>query len=536
MSRYFNVVITGGTSPGPYSIYYEYVSPYNIATLYPSNVPAINLTGATSFNIKVPDWTCQSGYIFVEDTGQPNGIGYCTNGCPPGSEPAGGGFCQSCLTPCPRPNPISISQIILYNETCESGQTFDVGVIPYPQNCFCLTIKTGSTYNVWNSTYQYQFCSNNTFANGKPVYETTVSGNTYYVKWDVSFSSSRWIIVNNMNQYMPLPGAPLGSTIILSYDPSSLPLSSWNIYFPYSSPTPLSNIAAVSGNCSNPLTLEPIFGQQIVLPYDPIDMICTQTNPSCYGLSNGSIISKATGGYGGWTYSLDGVIYSNTTGIFNNLSSGTYTIYAKDIGGTINTCTVELLAPTPINYQLPFTITNDLRLISTNGNMNYYAVDYTINNTTIPQNTNISFDFVLTFNKSYIEPGSADFDISDVYQEFTLNGVPQTFVETQNTSPSNIGTSSCSPSVYSRYGSIQQYVISGITINNSDTINGKIVFGIDTETYGMFITPCITQGTVSVTAELSNINIQTQNNTSICGTITQQTMTINKTQVAKSNI
>lgn len=276
--------------------------------------------------------------------------------------------------------------------------------------------------------------------------------------------------------------------------------------------------------------------EQIVLPFDPIDMVCTQTNPSCYGQSNGSIVSKATGGYGGWTYSLDGVVYSNTTGIFNNLASGTYTIYAKDIGGTVNSCTIELLAPTPINYQLPFVITNDLRKISTNGNMNYYAVDYSINNTTLPQNTNVTFDFILTFDKSYVEPGSVDFDITDLYQEFTLNGNPQTFIETQNTLPSIIGTSSCSPSIYSKYGSTIQYVISGLSITNVDIINGKIVFGIDTETYGMFITPCITQGTVTVTSELSNIKIQTQNNTNICGTITQQTLTINKTQVANSNI
>jgi len=79
MSRYFNIVITGGTAPGPFSIYYDFISPSHLATLSPSNTSAIGLSGSTSFIVKVPDWTCQSGYTFVSDTTQPNGIGLLSN-------------------------------------------------------------------------------------------------------------------------------------------------------------------------------------------------------------------------------------------------------------------------------------------------------------------------------------------------------------------------------------------------------------------------------------------------------------------------
>jgi hypothetical protein len=531
MSRYFNIVITGGTAPGPFSIYYDFVSPSHLATLSPSNTSAIGLSGSTSFIVKVPDWTCQSGYTFVSDTTQPNGIGYCTNGCPAGSTPIGGGLCQACLGGCPPPQPISVSQIILYNEPCQTGQTFDVGVIPTPQNCFCLTIKTGSTYNVWNSTYQYQFCSTGQIVNGKPYYTTTVSSTTYYMKWEIS----RWVIVNNIEQFMPLPGAPIGSTIITSFNPSPLPLSSWNIYFPYSSPTPFSNIAATSGNCSNPLTLEPILGQQLELENNPIDFNVTQINPSCFGLFDGSIIAKATGGYGSWTYSLDNIVYSNITGIFTNLESGNYTVYAKDLGGNETSSVITLLAPTPVNYQLPIIMNSNIYQLSSIGNMNYFGFDYSLNNSFLPENNYVSFDLVLKLNKTYIEPGTVSFDTSDTYQNLSINNVNQTFVQTDSNAVTPIGTSPCSPAVYAKYAGYDEYTITGLTITKNDIITGTTVFGIDTETSGQYIFPCITQGTVNVTISLKNIQIKTNNNTAICGTITQTTLNVEKSQIANSN-
>jgi hypothetical protein len=59
MSKYYIIKITGGTSPGPYTIYYN-SSLGPIATIYPELTPATNLTltqltGPTGVMVRVPD-------------------------------------------------------------------------------------------------------------------------------------------------------------------------------------------------------------------------------------------------------------------------------------------------------------------------------------------------------------------------------------------------------------------------------------------------------------------------------------------------
>ena len=58
--NYYTIQITGGTSVGPYTIYYTTVSPNNIAEIYPTNVPAQNISlndMLTGVDIEVPDNT-----------------------------------------------------------------------------------------------------------------------------------------------------------------------------------------------------------------------------------------------------------------------------------------------------------------------------------------------------------------------------------------------------------------------------------------------------------------------------------------------
>lgn len=535
MSRYFNITITGGTSPGPYSVYYDFNANDHLAKLYPSNIPASGLSSSLSYLIAAPDWTCQSGYTFVADTTQPNGIGYCSiGGCPACTTPSGydtfgNPLCFASLNGCSTPEPISISKIIIYNETCKTSQTFDVGVIQQQQTCFCLTVKTGSTYNVWNSTYQFQFCSTGNILHGKPTYQTTISAVTYTMSWDSVYS--RWYIANSIGQYMPLPGQNIGDSFMYSYDPSSLPLSNWNIYFPNLNTPPFNTISAASGNCANPLTLSSLFGDQLA-SYNPIDITCTQTNPTCFGVNDGAIISKATGGYGGWTYSTDGIYYTNSTGIFTNLSAGTYTIYASDISGNITSCNVTLIAAKETVYQLPILLRGGTKLINNINNFNYYKTEFIIDNTLIPNNVILTFDFSITYSYSYIQPGSVNFDSGNI--ELSINNNSQIIQLINSTPLSAAGTSPCSPAVYKKFVGSDEFIATGITINNTDIINGYITFGIDTATDGQFISPCITSGTVSVTAKINNLQISTINNAKTCATVSPRTVVITKTQIASS--
>ena len=60
MYQYYNILITGGTSPGPYTIYYDIIDPSNIALTYLDYFPATDLTLnqlQTGVSVTVPNGT-----------------------------------------------------------------------------------------------------------------------------------------------------------------------------------------------------------------------------------------------------------------------------------------------------------------------------------------------------------------------------------------------------------------------------------------------------------------------------------------------
>lgn len=77
-----------------------------------------------------------------------------------------------------------------------------------------------------------------------------------------------------------------------------------------------------------------------------INVALTKVDPST-GLSNGSITAIATGATG-FTYSLNSGVYQ-TSGTFNGLAAGTYTITAKSSAGCLGTAQITLTATNPCN-------------------------------------------------------------------------------------------------------------------------------------------------------------------------------------------
>ncbi|MBN8703549.1 MAG: gliding motility-associated C-terminal domain-containing protein, partial [Bacteroidetes bacterium] len=72
----------------------------------------------------------------------------------------------------------------------------------------------------------------------------------------------------------------------------------------------------------------------VINPPTPITLTVTSsTNVSCNGTSTGSVVAIAGGGVGTYTYAISPGSSSNTTGIFNSLAAGTYTITAIDTNG-----------------------------------------------------------------------------------------------------------------------------------------------------------------------------------------------------------
>lgn len=60
----------------------------------------------------------------------------------------------------------------------------------------------------------------------------------------------------------------------------------------------------------------------------------SQTNPTCYNGSDGSITVSGSGGTGSYTYSKDGTNYQSS-GTFSSLGTGLYTLYVKDSNGCV---------------------------------------------------------------------------------------------------------------------------------------------------------------------------------------------------------
>lgn len=76
---------------------------------------------------------------------------------------------------------------------------------------------------------------------------------------------------------------------------------------------------------------------------------------SCMGLSDGQMTASATGGNGGYTYQVGSIV--NTSGIFNNLSSGFYGLMVSDsLGCAAQNQTIAINEPNALTLALSATI------------------------------------------------------------------------------------------------------------------------------------------------------------------------------------
>jgi hypothetical protein len=75
---------------------------------------------------------------------------------------------------------------------------------------------------------------------------------------------------------------------------------------------------------------------------------------SCTGLSDGQINASTIGGNGGYTYQVGSLV--NTSGVFDNMSAGTYTLTAIDtLGCAAVGQTIQINEPAPLNLSISAT-------------------------------------------------------------------------------------------------------------------------------------------------------------------------------------
>ena len=420
MSRYFTIYVNSGTSPGPYNVYYNTIGSGNIATVYPTGLPATNLT----LNQLLVGVTVYA--------------------------------------------PVDIVELYLYNQLCETNQQFQIPQVApsYPNICIIVESFDKNLYE------QYRFYYNNMVVNGKPQYETY---DGYFLTW-------------NTNGYWEFITYP-GSIGIQSNDADNIPDSNWiavglnsNYYV----------ITARQGDCDTVKNIKKTNNRLTI----------TSTEPTCYGNTNGSINAVATGSVGGWVYSLDGIMYSNSVGIFTSLGAGQYTVYAKNNNDDVISQSITLTAPPVTNFTIVGGVT--VSTLPTVGNMNYYMVTVNYSTSQIPVGETVIFDYKMVYNLSYLEPGSATFDTTQHY--LTLNGNPITILPGDVTLLSPTTVSTCNP-IYSQYNGLNSYSASTISLVNGDIFTANIIYGIDTKTSGVFDGFCLTRASVVLNLIIENVRL-----------------------------
>lgn len=91
----------------------------------------------------------------------------------------------------------------------------------------------------------------------------------------------------------------------------------------------------------------------------PLSLSQIPINPTCPSTLDGAITGIGTGGILPYTFSLSNGIFtiSNSSGIFNNLPAGTYTLSIQDaVGGTVAPIIIVLSPPNDITINAPRTI------------------------------------------------------------------------------------------------------------------------------------------------------------------------------------
>jgi len=107
----------------------------------------------------------------------------------------------------------------------------------------------------------------------------------------------------------------------------------------------------------------------------PTVTLTAQTPVTCFGLSTGTASFSATGGAGGFTYTLN-TGSSNLTGNFTNLAQGSYTVTVVDAAACPATQTVTIVQPTALSGSI-VSQTNPLCNGGTNGSLNVTGLNAT---------------------------------------------------------------------------------------------------------------------------------------------------------------
>ena len=311
-----------------------------------------------------------------------------------------------------------------------------------PQLCL-IAIGTSTAYG------PLQFNCNG-MRNGRTTW-TTVDGQ-YNVVWNSTIG--RWEITGSNPT---IPFNPVGGGIFISTSSSSVPLSGWviagglNTY----------SVTMTQGAC--PAVI-------------PVQVSLSVNNNSCDSTANcdGDITVNAQYGYPPYLYSINGGSTYQSTNVFEDLCSGSYTITVKDSAGNtdIETATVGF-SEQPVTYQLSLSAntlaTQNISLSNYNSNTTYYQV---VSTPPLPPGITVLFNLTISSIKTFNGPGTGL--ITDTFS-ITENGVTKTPTTTQTIVQTG-GRPNCSPEIFSAVTEADTYQLqigqnSPVLIENTSVLS-----------------------------------------------------------------
>jgi hypothetical protein len=290
----------------------------------------------------------------------------------------------------------------------------------------------------------------NGIRNGRTTW-TTVDGQ-YSIVWNSTIG--RWEITGSNPT---IPFNPVGGGIFISTSSSSVPLSGWviagglNTY----------SVTMTQGAC--PAVI-------------PVQVSLSVNNNSCDSTANcdGDITVNAQYGYPPYLYSINGGSTYQSTNVFEDLCSGSYTITVKDSAGNtdIETATVGF-SEQPVTYQLSLSAntlaTQNISLSNYNSNTTYYQV---VSTPPLPPGITVLFNLTISSIKTFNGPGTGL--ITDTFS-ITENGVTKTPTTTQTIVQTG-GRPNCSPEIFSAVTEADTYQLqigqnSPVLIENTSVLS-----------------------------------------------------------------
>jgi guanyl-specific ribonuclease Sa len=261
-------------------------------------------------------------------------------------------------------------------------------------------------------------------------------------------------------------------------------------------------------NCTSSMTTT------IVEPV-PLSMTAAITKPlDC--ISNATLTLTATGGTAPYTYSKDGITFTQSN-VFDNLTAGNYTIYAKDVNGCVSQSSIVVSPLVPINATIAkidvlCTGNNDgsITVTATGGQVPYtYSLD---NGLTYVSSTIFTGLATGTYNVIVKDANNCTSNMTTTIIEPSLLSATAAITKTidciSNATVTATATGGTAPYTYSKDGItfVQSNVFDNLT-EGPHTFFTKDVNGCEIE----YIQVITTTPTLVATATATNINCKGNN-------------------------